>query len=248
MLGGGEAYLAQGHGHSWDVCGRFSAMDEHSIDESPFLHVANVLYLCSYSMRDILWLRVLTVLAMLCLGWCYWTCSQFYALGWQGAFLAINFFQIGLLVLERRPVQLTEDQQKLYEGPLNTLTPRQVQRFTDKAKWATISDGSKLVTEDEKLQHLILLLSGSAKVISRGKVIARIDAGQFAGEMSFLKGGTTTADVVAEGTVLYATWPEAYVKNLMEQDLELGTALQAALGIDLVHKLINSRQQELVPE
>lgn len=209
--------------------------------DSPLLHVANVLYLASYSVRDILWLRVLTVFAMLCLGWCYWSCSAFNALWWQVAFLIINLFQIALLIHERRPVKLSEVQKKLHAGPLKPLSPRQVQRFTDQANWCTYKPGEIMLAENSKLESLILLLSGEAKVIAGGKAIAKIEEGQFAGEMSFLTGGNTTAEVVAEGDVLVAAWPESYVTELMGKDYELGTALQAALGTDLVRKLIMSR-------
>lgn len=220
-------------------------MDEHSISNNPLLHVANVLYLVSYSLRDILWLRVLTVMAMLCLGWCYWACAEHYALGWQAAFLAINLLQIGLLVYERRPVQLTETQKKLHEGPLSPLTPRQVQRFTDKAIWSTIDHNQVLVAEDTNLEELILLLSGEARVVAQGKHIATITEGQFVGEMSFLTGGNTTAEVIAVQPVLCAKWPEKYVQDLIARDQDLGTALQAALGTDLVQKLLKSRDTPL---
>lgn len=216
-------------------------MDDHSISSQPLLHVANVLYLISYSLRDILWLRVATVLAMLCLGWCYWACHENYALAWQSAFLAINLFQIALLIYERRPVKLTEVQQKLHEGPLSPLSPRQVQRFADKADWCTVEAGTKLVEENSNLQHLILMLSGQATVIAAGKEIAKISEGQFVGEMSFLTGGNATAEVVANDTILYARWEEQYINDLIQRDRDLGTALQAALGTDLVKKLLRGR-------
>lgn len=209
--------------------------------DSPLLHVANVLYLASYSVRDILWLRILTVIAMLCLSWCYWSCQAFVAMGWQGAFLAINGFQIALLIYERRPVQLSSAEQKLHAGPLRTFTPRQVQRFTNKAEWCTVPDGEQLLGEGTKLDNLILILSGEARIIAGGKDIATIEEGQFAGEMSFLTGDATSAAVVARGTVMFARWPEAYVNELIGRDQELGTALQAALGTDLVKKLLRGR-------
>lgn len=209
--------------------------------DGPLLHIANVLYLASYSVRDILWLRILTVIAMLCLGGCYVQCGEMTALMWQSAFLTINLAQIGLLLYERRPVQLTEVQKQLIEGPLQALTPRQVQRFSDKAHWQTFPSGGTLLEEDTKLESLILILSGKAKVTHEGKEIATIETGQFAGEMSFLTGGNTTAKVVAIGAVLCAMWPEDYVTELMQRDRDLGTALQAALGTDLVKKLLRSR-------
>ena len=209
--------------------------------DSPLLHVANILYLASYSVRDILWLRVLTVIAMLCLSWCYLACEAYSALWWQAAFLAINGFQIGILIHERRPVRLTPDQKKLHEGPLRALTPRQVQRFAGEAEWQAIDNGEHLLSENSELDYLILILSGKARIVARGEEIAWIDEGQFAGEMSFLTGDRTSADVIAEGSVLYARWPEAYVSELIKKDQDLGTALQAALGMDLVKKLLRTR-------
>jgi hypothetical protein len=210
--------------------------------DGPLLHFANILYLASYSVRDILWLRLLTVAAMLCLGWCYWTSGNFSPFAWQSVFLAINVFQIWLLILERRPVKLTPVQKKLHEGPLRTLTARQVVRFTDKAQWSTIAPGQTLLAEDIRLENLILLLSGSAIVKAKGKQIARIGEGHFAGEMSFLTGGNTSAEVIADSPSLIAKWPEQYITELMQRDRELGSALQAALGTDLVRKLIKSRE------
>lgn len=214
--------------------------------DSHLLHLANILYLASYSVRDILWLRVLTVIAMLCLGWCYLSCipPAMTAVWWQVAFLSINFYQIGLLLYERRPVQLTESQKEMHAGPLKTLTPRQVQRFTQKAQWCNLEKGEQLLAENSQLEHLILLLSGEASVIAQGKQIAKLEGGQFAGEMSFLTRGNTTARVVADGPVLVAKWPEQYVSELMRRDQELGSALQAALGVDLVKKLVHSRQRD----
>lgn len=212
--------------------------------DGPFLHLANILYLASYSVRDILWLRVLTVAAMLSLSWCYWSCDEYSPLAWQAVFLAINLFQIWLLVLERRPVQLSEMQEKLYRGPLQTMTPRQVQRFTDKALWCTIEAGEQVLAENTRLENLILLLSGEAIVRARGQTIARIGEGHFAGEMSFLTGGNTTAEVIADGTLLVAKWPKQYVTELMQRDRDLGRNLQSALGGDLVRKLLRSRELE----
>ncbi|MCA9130988.1 MAG: cyclic nucleotide-binding domain-containing protein [Planctomycetales bacterium] len=210
--------------------------------DGPLLHIANVLYLLSYSVRDIFWLRILTVTAMLCLSGCYVQSGEYTALMWQAAFLTINIGQIGLLIYERRPVQLNSAQRKLLEGPLSTMTPRQVKRFEQKADWRIYAVGETLLDEGRRSENLILLLSGQAEVHSGDRRIAVLNAGQFAGEMSFLTRGLTTARVTASQPVVCALWPERYVAELMEREQDLGTALQAALGIDLVKKLLNTRE------
>jgi hypothetical protein len=212
------------------------------MDSPLLLHVANVIYLASYSVRDMLWLRILTVIAMVCLGWYYLEMALFTPLGWQAVFLSINLVQIWLLVYERRPVKLTDLERKLHEGPLRTFTPLQLKRFTDAAEWATLPSGRQLVAENSRLESLILMLSGRAVVRADGRDIATIEEGHFAGEMSFLTGGNTTAAVIADGVVKVAIWRREYIDELAARDRDLAMALQAALGINLVEKVINRQR------
>ena len=70
------------------------------------INIANILYLFSYLVRDILWLRILTVIAASCL------IPYFYfrpdpliiAIYWNLLFTSLNIFWIGRLLIERRPV------------------------------------------------------------------------------------------------------------------------------------------------
>ena len=113
------------------------------------------------------------------------------------------------------------------------------------AEWRTIEAGEQLLAENRPLERLILLLSGEAKVISQGQEVARLGAGQFAGEMSFLTGEDTSANVVADGTVLYAEWPRQNVSEMIRRDQDLGNALQSALGNDLVRKILKGRDSPI---
>ena len=64
------------------------------------VHVANVLYLTSYLVRDILWLRVLTIFAGLSLLPFYCNCSDhvlWAPIGWNALFITVNLIQIGIL-------------------------------------------------------------------------------------------------------------------------------------------------------
>ena len=84
------------------------------------IHIANVLYMLSYLMRDILWLRILTVLAASCLIPYFYFRSDplFAAIYWNLLFTLLNVYWICHLLLERRPVRLTYDQQ--VANPIDT--------------------------------------------------------------------------------------------------------------------------------
>ncbi|HAC91688.1 MAG TPA: hypothetical protein DCF63_13830 [Planctomycetaceae bacterium] len=205
------------------------------------LHVANILYLWSYSVRDILWLRVITVIAMLLLGGYYFATNQFAPVCWQTAFLVINIFHIGLLIYERRPIQLTDQERKLHEQCLKTLNLRQVRRLVRHWEWQNGEAGAVLLAEGVPNDGLRILVSGEANVTVGGRQIARLHSCQFFGEMSFLTRNVTTAAVIATAPVRYAVIRDTLLQELSRRDPDFATALQAAIGTDLVHKLLKER-------
>lgn len=88
------------------------------------IHAANLFYLASYLVRDMLWLRVLTCVG-LALGIVYFGCQatpMYCPLAWQVLFLGINGVQIRHLVRERRRLRLTEEQRRLGEATFDHLS------------------------------------------------------------------------------------------------------------------------------
>jgi hypothetical protein len=88
------------------------------------IHLANVLYLISFLGRDMLWLRILTC-AGLVMGVIFFTCQPVPLYGctiWHVVFLAINGIQIWRLVLERRQLMLTKEQERVGEATFHDLS------------------------------------------------------------------------------------------------------------------------------
>ena len=90
------------------------------------IHLANVLYLFAFMVRDILWLRILTVIAAACI------IPYFYLrpeplmtpIYWNLVFTALNVYWIVRLLLERRPVPMNEEEARLYQLAFRTMKPR----------------------------------------------------------------------------------------------------------------------------
>lgn len=96
----------------------------NSFKSNYFIHIANVLLLAGYSVRDILWLRLLTAVSSL-------IAIPYFALQpaplwvpmiWNMVFAAINLFHSWRLFVERRPVELTPEE----EGVRQLAFPRLV--------------------------------------------------------------------------------------------------------------------------
>jgi CRP-like cAMP-binding protein len=203
------------------------------------IHVANVLYLGSYLVKDILWLRVLTVVAGGVLLGYYALLPEplWAAITWNCVFLAINLRQIQVLLLERRPVRLTAPELALYQLAFRSFTQREFSRLLSIARWESFAPGDRFVRRGEPLDRMMVIASGCARVEVDG--VAKIDLmpGRFVGEMSFLTGDKPNADVIAVQPTRVVVWPQSELRAYLGRDAELRAIVQMVIGEDLVAKL-----------
>ena len=209
------------------------------------VHVANVLYLISYLVRDILWLRVLTIFAGLSLLPFYCHCSDhvlWAPIGWNALFISVNLIQIGILLRERRPRRLDGPEQELYDNVFSELTPGEFRQLLKVGEWREIETGTTVVQRDTVVRDIQVLQRGALEVRSAGGVIDRDTPGQFVGEMSFLSGEKATADVVAIEPSLVFVWPQESLNKLLDKKPALAFKIRGILSLDVVAKLRNHGQ------
>ena len=205
-----------------------------------WLHLGNILYLLAYSVRDILWLRVLTVVATLSLMPYYFCCSAtpLYApIAWCSLFTLVNVVQIGMLIMERRPVFLGEEELRLYQQLFRSLSPREFMKLVSIAEWKTANPQQELLKQHEPVSELALVSTGRARVVVDGRTIAEVSPGQFFGEMGFLTDQHASASVIASLPVHYLSWPANKLRSLFQDLPQLHVKVQGILGTDLVEKL-----------
>jgi hypothetical protein len=208
-----------------------------------WFHLATVLYVVSYLVTDILWLRVLAVAGGL--SSLTWTLTaptpSFTFIGWTLVYNTINLVQIARLWRERRPVRLDAAAQVLYAAAFRTLTPREFQRLLAAGRWDEVPAKTRLIEEGTSPGRILVLVSGRAMVRANDRDIAILGPGQFAGEMSYLTGARTAAAVETVEPVQLVSWATADLERVLARHPELRTALQLVLGRDLATKLGGDR-------
>ena len=210
------------------------------------IHSANLIYLVSYVMRDILWLRVFTVIAAACL------ILYFYFLPdplltpvyWNILFITLNVFWIARLLLERRPVQLTADEKQLCELVFRLVSPREMISLLKIGKWKTAEANERLVAGGSELDVLMLIQSGQACLMVDGVKTQTVNPGQFMGSISFITDEIAPADLVALEPTRYLQWKKSSLKRYLTKNPELHAAIQETLSIDLTEKLKSSWLQK----
>lgn len=204
------------------------------------VHVANVLYLCSYLVRDILWLRVLSVAAGLSLMPYYCRCGDhplWAPITWNALFAFVNLVQIAILVAERWPRRLPAPERQLYEQVFSEMSVGEFLKLAKTAAWRDVQTGERVVTQGAVVPELMVLAAGAMAVRTGDRMIADLEPGQFIGEMSFLSGNRAAADVVATEPCRVLAWPQPTLGRLLDRSSALSFKLRAVLGRDVVAKL-----------
>jgi hypothetical protein len=204
-----------------------------------YIHAANLAFLSSFLVRDILKLRALSItgggfliafaLVSVPMSWP--------TLGWNLLFGLINGVQIVRLIRERRPVRLSAEEHELHRLAFAALSARDLRSLLACGCWTEAAAGERLVESGHDPGRLLVLLRGRLEVRAAGATVATLAAGQFVGEMAFVTGEPPRADVIAIEPTRLAALDTPRLRTLLAQNAELRAALQGILGADLASKL-----------
>ncbi len=205
------------------------------------VHIAYVLYLISYSVRDMMWLRALTVVAsIVLLPYYYYQSPPLYVpTVWLTLFTLINMVQIVILILERRPVTMSDEQAELYGLAFKTLPPREFLKLYKLAEWKDASEGELIVEQGRAGGGVLLLTRGGVRIDLDGRQIAEMIPGQFVGEISYLTNEVASAHVTTTETSRCVFWAAQELERFFALNADLKGKFMAILGVDLVAKVKN---------
>lgn len=207
-----------------------------------FAHGASILTGIAYLVKDILWLRALTVLA--CIAGIIYNYTVPYVplwvvIYWNLLFLAINLVQIVIIMKERREVSFSEEEQELYETLFKNFAPFEFMKLLRIGEWLEAKQDQVLAIEKKQLDDVMLIYNGLVKVEADGQTLAQLKDGSFIGEMSFITGGDATATVRAIEPTRYLSWSKADLKKLFNRNPSMLFAMQTVLSTDLTKKLMH---------
>ncbi|MBV8163272.1 MAG: hypothetical protein JOZ91_03290 [Candidatus Eremiobacteraeota bacterium] len=211
-----------------------------------WITAANCIYLASYSVRDILWLRILTVLgaALLIPYYAMQMVPLRVAIEWAGIFIAINLYWITRLILERRPVHLNPDEARLRELSFPSLTPREALALFATGDWDDVEPGASLVVHDRTGNYFSVILRGDADVIYRGEKISEVGEGQFVGEIDLHADLTRDIDVLVRTAARVMCWSREGLHHYLATRPDIGLALERSLDLQLrqlLHTTLSTR-------
>jgi hypothetical protein len=203
-------------------------------------HLSFGLTALSFLMRDILLLRILSIVSgVLGIGYNFFLPEGplWLVIFWLFVFLLINLARIVMLYLERRGVSFTDEERELYQTLFRNFAPVEFMKVMRLAHWRDSTEGELLATENSPLDELKLIFNGEVAVERQGHEIARAKDGTFIGEMSYIRGGDATATVRTVRPTRYLSWPQDELRKLLKRNPTMDVAMGTVFHMDLTQKL-----------
>ena len=204
-----------------------------------FIHAANILLLAAYSVRDILWLRVLAVTSSLA-AMPYFLLQPtplWAAFGWSVLFTGINLFQTWRLVVERRPVKLTTEEEEVRRLVFRDLPPKKALQVIGVGTWGSASPGEQFIERGKPLESIALIVRGKVQVTHGGRPLGELGPGEIVGSALLLSGARSEIDAVTTEPTRILRWNAATLERYLEANPETRNLFQRHLARDLASKV-----------
>jgi hypothetical protein len=216
-----------------------------------FIHAANILLLGAYSVRDILWLRVLAVASSVA-AMPYFLLQPtplWAAFGWSVLFTGINVLQAWRLVVERRPVKLTAEEEEVRTLVFRDLPPKKVLQVISVGTWASASPGEQLIERGKPLESVALIVRGKVQVTHEGRPLGELGPGEVVGSALLLSGARAEVDAVTTEATRTIRWNAATLERYLDANPETRNLFQRHLARDLAGKVerLASDDRSLMP-
>ncbi|MFC1689848.1 cyclic nucleotide-binding domain-containing protein [Pseudomonadota bacterium] len=208
-------------------------------DATVVFFIANTLYVISYMLTSMLWLRILAIIAAIS------TFPYFYfqveplwsALFWQSCFLAVNLVNLLILLYSMRSASFDGNESLAYDIKFSGLKPYEVRPIFKYAKQERVEDGHILLKDGQKNQTLFLILDGECRVLKNGIEVAVLGQGHFVGELSFLSDDAVSADVVTVGNANLMSWDKHALAPLFKRQGLYESYFYSLCSLDVAGKL-----------
>ena len=114
-------------------------------------HLAFGLIAFSFLVKDILWLRLVSILASSISVFYNWVIPaepMWLAINWNFVFISLNLYHIAILIYEKRPIKMAPKDKELYETLFRDLSPVEYLKVTKIAEWKKFKVGDTVRVKD----------------------------------------------------------------------------------------------------
>jgi hypothetical protein len=212
---------------------------------SGLINLSNIVFLVAFSVRDVLWLRILAIVGEgLTLPYYYFQNEKLWPpIVWGAAFMLVNAVRVVATALERRPVVLSDKEERLHRVAFSSIDKREFLKLVSLARWVDCSPGEIILEKGQHISEAIVVIAGDLEAILGDNSRMALRPGQ-----SAYSGLASPADVVARGPGILAKWDLQHVREFTASRPELRANLLRIVSMDLAAKLRDIASPSLAAE
>lgn len=129
-----------------------------------------------------------------------------------------------------------------------TLEPRELELFINKAQYSDMSPNSVIIREDDPGEHLFLILSGKVRVTKKTfegieQILGILKSGDFFGEMVLLDRRSRSASVYSHTRVELAKIQHSEVSSILTENPRIGLKVLRAFSEVISLRLRNANDK-----
>tara|TARA_R100001463_G_scaffold117710_1_gene173327 strand:+ start:1017 stop:1676 length:660 start_codon:yes stop_codon:yes gene_type:complete len=210
-------------------------------------HLAFGLIAFSFLVKDIFWLRIVSIAASLFSVFYNYTIPvepMWLAINWNFVFIAVNLYHIGIILYEKRAVKMDDRNEELYQTLFKEMTPVEYLKISRAAEWVSLKSGQRIITQGMPVPDLYLIYNGTVDVIVDGDKVTHLKDGEFVGEMSFLTEKVATATCKVKYDTICLVWKQREFKDLLKRNPSLYFTIQSVLSAQVSDKLVSSSKKD----
>ena len=150
-------------------------------------HIAFALIACSFLVQNILTLRIISIVSSIAA-----IIYNFYAVGeeplwlvinWNIIFITIHLLNIGIHKYKNRKIDFDKDEQLVYEKIFKDISHTDFLELMNIGRTISLKKGLLIMREGRPYDDIVLVLKGKLELICKGKALAKIEKGNFIGEI-----------------------------------------------------------------
>jgi CRP-like cAMP-binding protein len=152
--------------------------------------------------------------------------------------MLVNGIRVVAIALERRPMVLSDREEKLYHTAFSSIDKREFLKLANFAKWADCSSGEVVIKTGQPISEAVVVVAGDLEAILNGNARMALRPGQLIGDVSGYSGMASPTDVVARGPVTLVKWDLPQMREFTASRPELRANLLRMVSVDLAVKLL----------
>lgn len=198
----------------------------------------------SYVMRDIKWLRIITIVAMVGDLFVYYNIRAgsplWVQFGMSGLIIVINAVQLYVLWREQQARKFEGDAGWLYAHVFSVLTPGEFRRVLKLGRWSPLQAGEFVLHKGSAVTEVGFVVDGRLDATWGDTLLNTVCPGGLVGEISYLTGKPASADVRAGAATRLFVISHSELDRIKLERPDLHNKLMYVLGREVAQKLVNA--------